>query len=86
MPNKISEPNLRTLVKSLLEDTTLGPAMVKVNPVVDPSAAITDPANPDYKPQSRQELQIAFNALIDDLTDDNIPDIYDSLNHPFKLL
>jgi len=79
MPNKISEPNLRTLVKSLLEDTTLGPAMVKVNPVVDPSAAITDPANPDYKPQSRQELQIAFNALIDDLTDDNIPDIYDSL-------
>lgn len=79
MPNKISESNLKTLVKRLLEDTTLGPAMVKVNPVVDPSAAITDPANSDYKPQSRQELQIAFNVLIDDLTDDNIPDIYDSL-------
>lgn len=79
MPNKISESNLKTLVKRLLEDATLGPAMVKVNPVVDPSAAITDPANSDYKPQSRQELQIAFNVLIDDLTDDNIPDIYDSL-------
>ena len=79
MPNQISESNLKTLVKRLLEDTTLGPAMVKVNPVVDPSAAITDPANSDYKPQSRQELQIAFNVLIDDLTDDNIPDIYDSL-------
>lgn len=79
MSKTIRESQIRSLVKVLLEDKTLGPAMVKVNPVVDPSAALTDPANLDFKPQSRKELQISLGALIDDLPDDNIPDIYDSL-------
>lgn len=79
MSNTIRESQLRTLVKVLLEDKTLGPSMVKVNPVVDPSASMTDPANPDYKPQSRQELLISLSTLVNDIADDNIPDVYDSL-------
>lgn len=55
--------------------------MVKVNPVVDPSAAVTDPANLDFKPRSRKELQISLGALIDDLSDDDIPDVYDSFKN-----
>lgn len=79
MSNTIRESQLRVLVKVLLEEKALGPSMIKVNPVVDPSAAVTDPMNPDYKPQSRQELQISLGALIADLADDNVPDIYDAL-------
>jgi len=79
MSKTIKESQIRSLVKVMLEDKTLGPAMVKVNPVVDPSAAITDPANLDFKPRSRKELQISLGALIDDLPDDNMPDVYDSL-------
>lgn len=79
MSKTIRESQVRALVKVLLEDKALGPSMVKVNPVVDPSAALTDPANADYKPQSRKELQISLGALIDDLTDENIPGVYDTL-------
>jgi len=79
MSNTIRESQLRALVKVLLEEKALGSSMVKINPVVDPSAAVTDPMNPDYKPQSRQELQISLGALIDDLADANVPDIYDAL-------
>lgn len=79
MSNVLRESQLRALVKILLEDNSLGPHMIKINPVVDPSAAITDPANPDFKPQSKPELSVALNALIDDLPNQNIPSIYDSL-------
>jgi len=81
MQNTIKKSQLRTLVKVLLEDKTLGPSMIKVNPVVDPLAAVTDPANLDYKPRSRQELSIALNTLVDDIIDDNVPAVYDLIRN-----
>lgn len=77
--NFINEQELRSLVKTLLEDKTLGQQLVKVNPVVDPSAILTDPSNPDYKPGDKKELQVALSAMIDDLPDDKVTDFYDSV-------
>lgn len=72
----IKESALRSFVRVLLEDKTLGPAMLNVNDVVDPSAAVTDPSNPNFRPQSPVELKIALNVLADEVPQDNIPDIY----------
>jgi|GEM_PF-3101512 len=80
----MNESELRSLVKVLLEDKALGHQMVKVNPVVDPSAALTDPTNPDYKPNSKQELQVALTAMMNDLPDDNVPSVYDALKHAIQ--
>jgi hypothetical protein len=79
MKNIIKESQLRSMVKVLLEDKTLGPTLAKVNPVVDQSAALTDPQNTDFKPQSKPELMVALSAIIHDLPDQNIPNVYDSL-------
>lgn len=84
MNNRMKESQLRQMVKVLLEDKTLGPEMVKVNPVVDSSAALTDPSNPDYKPNNKQELQVALTAMLNTLSDDKVPDVYDSLKHAMQ--
>ena len=69
--SNFDKSSLRKIVKVLLEDKTLGPAMVKVNPVVDPSAAVTNPENQDFKPQNSIELKIALSALADQIPDDS---------------
>jgi len=79
MQNTIKESQLRSMVKVLLEDKSLGPKLAKVNPVIDPSAALTDPQNTDFKPQSKPELMVALSTIISDLPNQNIPDVYDSL-------
>lgn len=48
-----------------------------VSAVVDPSAAVTDPENPNFKPSNRKELQIALLALADDVSDDLAGDTFD---------
>ena len=48
-----------------------------VSAVVDPSAAVTDPENPNFKPSNRKELQIALLALTDDVSDDLAGDTFD---------
>jgi hypothetical protein len=85
MRSTIKESTLRSMVKRLLEDKSLGPAMVSVNNVVDPSAAVTDPSNPNFKPYSRVELQVALNAMIDDVPDNKIPDVYDSMKNALEV-
>jgi hypothetical protein len=84
MNNRLKESQLRAMVKTLLENKALGPDMVKINPVVDPSASLTDPSNSDYKPNNKQELQVTLMAMIDDLSDDKVPDVYDSLKHAMQ--
>jgi hypothetical protein len=42
---------------------------VKTNPVVDPSAAVTDPEN-EQTPQNKAELKISLNAMVDSCVDD----------------
>ena len=75
----MNESELRSLIKVLLEDKSLGQQLVKVNPVVDPSALLTDPSNPDYKPNTKQELQVALTTIINNMPDDKVPDMYDLL-------
>ncbi len=84
MNNRLKESQLRAMVRTLLEDKTLGPELVKVNPVVDPSAAVTDPSNPDYKPNTKQELQVALTAMIDNMSDDVVPSLFDSIKNAMQ--
>lgn len=75
----VKKSTLRALVKTLLEDKALGPAMINVNPVVDPSAPLVDPSNTDFVPTSSAELKAALSALVTGLSDESIPKVYDSM-------
>lgn len=59
--------------------TDLNDSPVTVSAVVDPSASLTDPGNANYKPDSRKELQISLASLVDDLNDDDAPEIFDTI-------
>jgi len=63
----------------MLEDKALGPAMINVNPVVDPSAALTDPSNQNYKPNSRAELKAALESIISEIPDEQASKVYDKI-------
>ena len=52
---------------------------VNVNQVVDPSAAVTDPGNENYRPNTPAEFQIAAKTLVSDLPSDKISDTYEKL-------
>jgi len=95
MPNvTVSEEALRELVREVLDNKDLGRVRldeetneepVKVNDVVDPSAALTDPGNPNYKPNNRVELQVAVKALSDDLPAEKVSDVYEKLVGALKV-
>jgi uncharacterized protein YdgA (DUF945 family) len=57
---------------------------VPVSSVVDPSAAQTDPGNPNFKPHNRKELQAAISCAIDDISDDEAAQFYDALQDAKK--
>jgi hypothetical protein len=82
--NTIKESTLRQIVKVLLEDKALGPALIKVNPVVDPSAALTDPSNLNYVPDSAVELKVALNSMASEIPQDNVPKIYKSIKQAIE--
>ena len=52
---------------------------IGTNPVVDPSAAVTDPDNEKFKPRNRTELKIAVQSLVDDTADGDAPTLYDAV-------
>jgi len=83
MAKVIREETLRSIITTLLEDKTLGPAMINVNPVVDPSAAITDPSNANFRPGTKAELNVALTALVNNLSDDKIGSVYDTIKDSF---
>lgn len=84
----VSDQALRELVREALDGGHLGdltipeeePAPVNVNPVVDPSAAETDPINPCYTPQTKQELDVAVRNLVKNLPVDKVPAIYKTIH------
>lgn len=86
-PVVVSEKALRDLVGEALDGGHLGDLTVpeeeetpvNVNPVVDPSAAETDPINPDFVPQNKAELGVAINQLTKDVPVDNVPKFYKTL-------
>jgi hypothetical protein len=57
----------------------LSTAPVGVSPVVDPSAAETDPGNPNFRPKNRMELRSALSTLIDSISDDDAESFYSAV-------
>jgi hypothetical protein len=51
-----------------------GPAAV--NPVVDQSAPVTDPVNPNFTPQTKTEFGVAVNQLVKNLPDTEMPGLF----------
>jgi len=80
----IKESEIRTMVRRLFEMDDHDGSIVKVSDVVDQSAALTDPGNADYKPNSRAELSVALKTLIEDLPDENISNVYDRIRHALE--
>lgn len=62
--------------KKAEEDSNLPSA---VSSVVDPSEAITNPDNPNFKPRNRMELQTALSSLVGGISDDKASDFFDSI-------
>lgn len=79
----VSEEALRELVREALDGGHLGDLTmpeeeppVNVNDVVDQSAAVTDPINPNFVPQTKPELDVALKQLTKDVPIDNVPKLY----------
>jgi hypothetical protein len=54
-----------------------------VSDVVDPSAMVTDPGNPNFRPKNRAELQTAIASLVKDASDDDAASLYDAVKSIF---
>ena len=74
----VTESAIRALIREALSsrspETFKSP--VKTSNVVDPSASLTDPGNSDYRPDSFEELKVAFNSLSEDIPQEKIPSVY----------
>lgn len=83
-PTIITKDALRKIVREVLDSPSLEAYVpdvkaTNVNPVVDPSAAITDPMNSTFKPQNRTELGVAMNDLTKGMDDSEVPALYDAV-------
>lgn len=78
----VTERALRELVREAMFNKEFagwssneeGPA--SVNPNVDPSAAVTDPVNPNFTPQNKTEFGVAVNQLVKNLPDTEMPGLF----------
>lgn len=79
-PAIITESALRELIREAMDSSNnshLDPKLpVRISPVVDPSAAETDPSNTNFVPQNKAELLSALRVMCDVDDDNNIPAIY----------
>lgn len=81
----VTEQAIREMVKEALDGGHLGNLTmpedpVNVNPVVDPSAAVTDPINPNFTPQTKPELDVALKQLTKDIPIEKVPGIYKAIH------
>lgn len=77
--------------KFLIKETMMNPSVgwqstaelsdspASVSAVVDPSAAVTDPGNPNFKPTNRNELRAAISDMINSISDDCAEEIFDAM-------
>lgn len=76
----IEESALRDVLREAMEsgsNSHLDPSLpVRINPVVDPSAAETDPSNGNFIPQNKTELLSALRMMCDAGDDDDVPTVY----------
>ena len=64
--------------------TDLSDSPSTVSAVVDPSAAVTDPGNLNFKPSNRKELSVAISSIIDDISDDRAENIFDAIKDAIR--
>ena len=77
----VTEEAVREYIREALGSTAgwkslTDPLPAQVSDVVDPSAAATDPGNPNYVPNTRVELKTTLSTMIDDVPDDDAADFY----------
>ena len=77
----VTEEAVREYIREALGSTAgwkslTDPLPAQVSDVVDPSAAATDPGNPNYVPNTRVELKTTLSTMIDDVPDDAAADFY----------
>lgn len=83
----VSEEAVRTLIRETMMNpsvgwqstTELSGSPVSVSAVVDPSASVTDPGNPNFKPSNRNELRTAISDMINSISDDCAEEIFDAM-------
>jgi len=88
----VSEEQMRKIIRETMMNPGVGwqstaelsDSPASVSAVVDPSAAITDPENPNFKPSNRKELQIALSSIVDGIPDDLAGDTFDVVNDAIK--
>lgn len=76
------EASVRKLIREALFGNFNPPpdesiSAANVSNVIDPSASDTDPTNPNFRPQSRQELVIAVTGLLNCVEDDYAGEAYE---------
>jgi hypothetical protein len=82
----VTKKAVREYIREMLEtpgfgwETTgdTGNFPVEVSSVVDPSAPETDPGNPNFKPRNRMELRSVLATLVDEISDDDATNFYDT--------
>lgn len=76
----IEESALRDVLREAMEsgsNSHLDPSLpVRINPVVDPSAAETDPSNGNFIPQNKTELLSALRMMCNVDDEDDVPTVY----------
>lgn len=88
----VTKDAIRAYIKEAMAPTSpgwqstgdLSTTPAEVNPVVDPSAAATDPGNKNFKPRNRVELHTSIDTMIQDIPDDDAPDFFDILQTAIK--
>ena len=86
----VTDEAVRQMVREALDNKEFagwssnedGPVNVDSN--VDPSAAVTDPVNPNFTPQTKTEFGIAVNQLVKNLPDTQMPSIYTTVKHALE--
>jgi len=80
---KVKKKAIREFISTVLDDyltpTTQEEPPVNVNAVVDPSAAVTDPIDSNFKPQTKQELDVALGLLTKQIPIGSVPKAYDDI-------
>lgn len=75
----VTEKAIRDYVNEMMMGSGVSDSVrspVNISSTVDPSAAATEPMNDKFKPQNRTELKSALSQLIDQISDDESPDVF----------
>ena len=73
----ISDKALRELIREILDGQGWETSTtVPVNPITDPSSAVTDPINPNFTPQDKTEFGVAMQQMVKNLPDTDLPGVF----------